>query len=52
MKKKELKKLSLSKETLVQLTGPELKHPAGGSGGWSDGSVCPSVTPSACKPCN
>ena len=52
MRKKELKKLSLSKETLAQLTGPELQHPAGGSGGWSDGSVCPSVTPSACKPCN
>jgi hypothetical protein len=52
MKKKELKKLSLSKETLAQLTGQELELPAGGSGGWSDGSVCPSVTPSACKPCN
>ena len=52
MKKKVLKKLSLSKETLVQLNGEDLQLPAGGSGGWSDGSVCPSVTPSACRPCN
>lgn len=51
MKKKDLKKLTLSKETLVQLNGLQLEQPVGGSG-WSDDSVCPSVTPSACRPCN
>ena len=55
MKKREMvtfKKLKLSKETLFQLSGMDLRHVAGGSGGgWSDNSVCPTTTPSDCKPC-
>jgi hypothetical protein len=53
VKKKEMKKLTLSKETLFQLSGMDLRNVAGGSGGgWSDNSVCPTTTPSDCKPCN
>jgi hypothetical protein len=52
MKKKDMKKLALSKETLLQLNGRDLQLPAGGSGGgWSDQSVCPSTTPSDCRAC-
>jgi hypothetical protein len=52
VKKKETKKLTLSKETLVQLNGMDLRNVAGGSGGgWSDNSVCPTTTPSDCRPC-
>jgi hypothetical protein len=52
VKKKEVKKLVLSRETLFQLNGMDLRNVAGGSGGgWSDNSVCPSTTPSDCKPC-
>lgn len=53
MNKKDSRKLKLSKETLLQLSGQDLQQAAGASGGWSDGSICPSVTPSACRPtCN
>lgn len=41
MKKNELKKLVLSKETLFPMDRPELRKVAGGEGGWSDQSVCP-----------
>ena len=50
MKKHETKKLSLSRETLVCLTQPELRKAGGGA--WSDDSVCPTTAPSDCKPCN
>ena len=51
MKKKDAKKkLSLSTETLVRLSGLELGKVEGA--GWSDDSVCPTTTPSNCKPCN
>lgn len=50
MKKKDAqKKLSLSKETLVQLSHPALGKVAGAA--WSDDSVCPTTAPSDCKPC-
>lgn len=43
MKKKEaVKKLALSRETLVRLTAPEMKNVLGGA--WSDNSVCPGTT--------
>lgn len=47
--KKELKKasLSLSKETILRM---DLSHVRGGEG-WSDGSVCPTTTPTNCRPC-
>ena len=47
--KETLKKLALSKETVLQLTHRELRSAAGG--GWSDDSVCPTSTPSDCKRC-
>jgi len=51
MKKTEtLKKLTLSRETVLQLSALELRH-AAGRGGWSDDSVCPTSTPSDCKRC-
>jgi len=49
-KKDAKKKLSLSTETLVRLTVPELGQIAGGA--WSDNSVCPTTSPSDCRPCN
>lgn len=49
MKKTVVKKLSLSRETLVRLNGPELGGVAGG--GWSDDSVCPTTTPSENRSC-
>jgi hypothetical protein len=43
MKKKEMvKKLALSRETLVRLSSPEMKHVGGGA--WSDVSICPGTT--------
>lgn len=43
MKKKEaVKKLALSRETLVRLSSPEMRNAVGGA--WSDGSVCPGTT--------
>ena len=39
------KKLSLSKETLINLTGSDLSKVAGVSG-WSCESICPTVEPS------
>lgn len=51
MKKTEtLKKLTLSRETVLHLSEPELRH-AAGRDGWSDGSICPTTTPSDCKRC-
>ena len=47
---KNRRKLSLSKETIVQLSGTELRRVAAGEA-WSDASVCPSVSPSACRVC-
>jgi hypothetical protein len=50
MKKTEtLKKLTLSRETLLHLSAPKLRHAAGR--GWSDDSLCPTTTPSDCKRC-
>jgi len=49
--KKNWRKLSLSKETIVQLSGADLRRAAAGEG-WSDTSVCPTVTPSDCRSCN
>jgi len=42
MKKKDIQKLTLSRETVVLLTVPDLRQAMGG--GWSDDSVCPTVT--------
>jgi hypothetical protein len=40
-----VKKLEIAKETLRRLDNKELREAAGGSGGgWSDNSVCPTVT--------
>ncbi|HEV7507212.1 MAG TPA: class I lanthipeptide [Thermoanaerobaculia bacterium] len=51
MKKTEtLKKLTLSRETVLHLSEPELRHVAGRAG-WSDDSICPTTTPSDCKHC-
>jgi hypothetical protein len=47
---KNRRKLSLSKETIVQLSGTDLRRVAAGEA-WSEASVCPSVTPSACRTC-
>ncbi len=51
--------LYLAKETLVHLTHRELGLGVRGGTlttlpgeGWSDQSVCPTTTPSNCKPCN
>ncbi|HKH49821.1 MAG TPA: class I lanthipeptide [Thermoanaerobaculia bacterium] len=49
MKKHEVKKLSLSRETLVRLSNPDLGKIAGAA--WSENSVCPTTEPSECKPC-
>ena len=50
MKKKDAKKkLSLSTETLVRLSGPELGKVLGAA--WSDDSVCPTTAPSDQRPC-
>ena len=47
-----VKKLEIAKETLRRLDNENLLEAAGGSGGgWSDNSVCPTTTPSDCKPC-
>ena len=47
-----VKKLEIAKETLRRLDNKEIREAAGGSGGgWSDNSVCPTTTPSDCKPC-
>jgi len=42
MKKRETKKLTLSKETLFPMNGSDL-HRAVAGGGWSDDSVCPTT---------
>ena len=49
--KKGLKKLQLSRETLVRLNGPDLARVAGGSGGgWSQDVPCPTDVTN-CHPC-
>ena len=59
--KKALKKVSLAKETILRLTPMDLGRGVRGgatlvaclpSEGWSEQSVCPTTTPSDCKPCN
>jgi hypothetical protein len=50
--KKDSRKLTLSRESIIQLNGPDLGPVGGGSGGgWSDQSVCPTTDPSVCKRC-
>jgi hypothetical protein len=57
---KKLKKIALSKETLIRLTPDDLSRRVhGGTAtlltcpeGWSDASVCPTTTPTDCRPCN
>lgn len=44
MKKTEVKKLTLSRETIVRLEAPDLRRAQGGA--WSDESVCPTTAPS------
>jgi len=41
-----IKKLEIAKETLRRLDNKDLLEAAGGGGGWSDNSVCPTTTPS------
>jgi hypothetical protein len=48
MKSKTIKKLALSKETLLHLSGADLGRVAGGSG-WSCDSICPTVKPTGNK---
>jgi len=43
MKKNEMKKLVLSRETLFPMNQPDLRKVAGGLGGWSDDSNCPTT---------
>lgn len=61
--KKTLKKasLSLSKETILRMTPRTLSRAVHGGAselcympteGWSDGSVCPTTTPTNCRPCS
>ena len=45
-KAKAVKKLEIAKETLRQLDQRELL--VAGAGGWSDDSVCPTVTTNRC----
>jgi hypothetical protein len=56
MKRKSKKAvLYLSKETLVQLTHRDLirgVHGGDPGEGWSDNSVCPTTTPTNCRPCS
>jgi hypothetical protein len=64
MKKFKKASLSLSKETILRMTPMDLSRavrggavtdtclPYGPSEGWSDGSVCPTTTPTNCKPCS
>jgi hypothetical protein len=44
MKKKDVRKLTLSRETIIRLENTDLKKALGGA--WSDDSVCPTVNPS------
>jgi hypothetical protein len=48
-KPKPIHKLSLSKETLLQLSGLDLGKVAGGTSGWSCDSICPTVEPTDCR---
>jgi hypothetical protein len=45
-KKEPTKKLTLSKETLAQLDAPDLRQAV--AAGWSDDSLCPTVTSHTC----
>ncbi len=49
MKKYEIRKLALSKETVTLLVGAKLEAAQGGA--WSDDSVCPTTAPSERRPC-
>lgn len=61
MKKLTKASLSLSKETILRMTPRDLSRAVRGgvytdfcylpSEGWSDGSICPTTTPSNCRPC-
>lgn len=61
MKKLKKSSLSLSKETLFRMTPQDLSRGVRGgtltvtalapTEGWSDGSVCPTTTPTNCRPC-
>ena len=61
MKKFKKAALSLSKETILRMTPQDLSRAVRGgtdtladcmpSEGWSDASVCPTTTPTNCKPC-
>jgi hypothetical protein len=44
MQKKDVKKLILSRETIVRMENTELGKVLGGA--WSDDSVCPTTAPS------
>ncbi len=46
-KAKTISKLEISRETLRQLNSPELEKVAGR--GWSDESICPTVTSYRCN---
>jgi hypothetical protein len=47
-KAKAVRKLEISKETLRQLSNPDLDRVA--AGGWSDDSICPTVnTDTSCR---
>ncbi len=48
--KKEMKKLSLFRETIIHLTQQDLGKVKGAA--WSDDSVCPTTAPSERRPCN
>ncbi len=62
MKKFKKASLSLSKETLFRMTPQDLGRAVRGgaptdtctqpSEGWSDASVCPTTTPTNCRPCS
>ena len=61
MKKFKKSSLSLSKETILRMTPQDLSRAVRGgaltdlcvlpSEGWSDASVCPTTTPTNCRPC-
>jgi hypothetical protein len=60
MKKFKKAPLSLSKETILRMTPQDLSRAVLGgntvgclpSEGWSDASVCPTTTPTNCRPCS
>ena len=48
---KNRRKLSLARETVLQLSGADLGRVAAGTEGWSDMSVCPTASPTDCRKC-